>query len=111
MSACNCLLALFDGLQGANAQFDFFLGEGSSVITATNVYRNRKACTDIEAASKLVERTSRSSRFLGPQGTTRQIYEAADVVWRGQLFPRTLHLLNYRWARFEVTAFIFTVCL
>jgi hypothetical protein len=80
--------------QGANAQFDFFIGEGASVIFANNVVRNRLSCTDPPQAAKLVERTQRSPRFLGPDGQ-KQVYEEADLEFRGQLFPSTLHLQNY----------------
>jgi hypothetical protein len=80
--------------QGANGQFDFFVGEGSSVIFADNVTRNRVSCTDPPQAAKLVERTQRSPRFLGPEGM-KQMYSEGNLNFRGQLFPSTLHLLNY----------------
>lgn len=92
---CLWLSASSAGLQGANAQFDFFLGEGDSVINVTNVVRNRRSCTDPDTAAKLVERTKRDPRFLGPNNTTRQVYELADLTWRGEFHPQTLHLMNY----------------
>ena len=81
--------------QGANAQFDFFIGEGNSVVNATNVVRNRLSCTDPVSATKLVDRTTRSPRFLGPGNSPKQFHELADLVWRGVNHPDTLHLLNY----------------
>jgi hypothetical protein len=80
-------------VQGANAQFDFFYGQGNSVVNATNVVRNRRSCTDTHTAGKLVARTKRAARFPGL--TNEQVYEVADLTWRGQLFPQTLHLQNY----------------
>lgn len=88
VTACLALLR-----QGANAQFDFFFGQGNSVINATNVVRNRRSCTDSNTAVKLVLRTKRAARFPGVN--TEQVVELADLTWRGQLFPNTLHLVNY----------------
>lgn len=81
--------------QGANAQFDFFLGEGNSVVWAINVVRNRRSCTDPGTAVKLVGITKRSPRFLGPNGSPNQTFALEDFEWRGSTFPRTLHLVNY----------------
>lgn len=55
--------------------------------------RNRRSCTDSQTAIKLVFRTKRAGAFPGLNN--EQVVEIADFTWRGQLFPKTLHLMNY----------------
>lgn len=57
--------------------------------------RNRQSCTEAQTAGRLIERTMRSTRFLGPGNSSKQLYGIADLTWRGQLYPDTLHLQNY----------------
>jgi hypothetical protein len=95
MGCCHAACDLPSLLQGANAQFDFFLGQGGGTINVTNVVRNRLSCTDMQNVAKVLERTKRSDRFLGPNNSPHQIFRIADLTWRGELHPQTLHLQHF----------------
>lgn len=88
-------MAIANDRRGANAQLDFFLGRGGSVLNLTNVIRKRVSCTSIEPALRLVHNTQRSPRFPARNGSKEQVYGAQDITFRGKLYPRTLHLKDY----------------
>ncbi|WIA16690.1 hypothetical protein OEZ85_013348 [Tetradesmus obliquus] len=88
-------MAIANDRRGADAQLDFFLGRGGSVLNLTNVIRKRVSCTSIEPALRLVHNTQRSPRFPARNGSKEQVYGAQDITFRGKVYPRTLHLKDY----------------
>jgi hypothetical protein len=66
-------VAIANDRRGANAQLDFFLGRGNSVLNLTNVIRKRVSCTSIEPALRLVHTTQRSPRFPARNGSKEQV--------------------------------------
>jgi hypothetical protein len=66
-------MAIANDRRGANAQLDFFLGRGSSVLNLTNVIRKRMSCTSIEPALRLVRKTQRAPRFPARNGSKEQV--------------------------------------
>lgn len=70
-------MAIANDRRGANAQLDFFLGRGGSVLNLTNVIRKRVSCTSIEPALRLVHNTQRSPRFPARNGSKEQVGRAA----------------------------------
>jgi hypothetical protein len=66
-------MAIANERRGANAQLDFFLGRGGSVLNLTNVVRKRLSCTSIEPALRLVRHTQRSLRFPAGNGSKEQV--------------------------------------
>jgi hypothetical protein len=65
-------MAIANERRGANAQLDFFLGQGGSVLNLTNVIRKRMSCTSIAPALRLVHNTQRSPRFPARNGSKDQ---------------------------------------
>jgi hypothetical protein len=95
-------MAIANERRGANAQLDFFLGRGGSVLNLTNVVRKRMSCTSIEPALRLVRNTQRSPRFPARDGSKDQVRVCGQqhlCLKQRELTQRILYFVQGQQAR------------